>query len=116
MAQLARREDEDRVGAILSFHRILWHIRDKPFCAGIFGISTFCNCIEGIISNIKGFNYVAFYTKIGFTCYLLFTYGYGYASDYIEKMALSLGLEKLFLLTTRTADWYIPYSSMSSIY
>ncbi|KAK3127548.1 hypothetical protein QOZ80_7AG0574840 [Eleusine coracana subsp. coracana] len=27
--------------------------------------------------------------------------------DYIEKMALSLGLEKLFLLTTRTADWFV---------
>jgi len=26
--------------------------------------------------------------------------------DYVEKVALSLGLEKLFLLTTRTADWY----------
>ncbi|WVZ66512.1 hypothetical protein U9M48_015721 [Paspalum notatum var. saurae] len=27
--------------------------------------------------------------------------------DYIEKVALSLGLEKLFLLTTRTADWFV---------
>ncbi|KAI3441004.1 uncharacterized protein J3R85_002843 [Psidium guajava] len=27
--------------------------------------------------------------------------------DYIEKKASSLGLEMLFLLTTRTADWYI---------
>ncbi|XP_078435369.1 putative amino-acid acetyltransferase NAGS2, chloroplastic [Wolffia australiana] len=27
--------------------------------------------------------------------------------DYIEKWALSLGLEKLFLLTTRTADWFV---------
>ncbi|TVU03951.1 hypothetical protein EJB05_50507 [Eragrostis curvula] len=27
--------------------------------------------------------------------------------DYVEKMALSLGLEKLFLLTTRTADWFV---------
>ncbi|OEL17282.1 putative amino-acid acetyltransferase NAGS2, chloroplastic [Dichanthelium oligosanthes] len=27
--------------------------------------------------------------------------------DYIEKKALSLGLEKIFLLTTRTADWYV---------
>ncbi|OVA05890.1 GNAT domain [Macleaya cordata] len=26
--------------------------------------------------------------------------------DYIEKKAASLGLEKLFLLTTRTADWF----------
>ncbi|KAF3323329.1 putative amino-acid acetyltransferase NAGS1 [Carex littledalei] len=26
--------------------------------------------------------------------------------DYIEKKAVSLGLEKLFLLTTRTADWF----------
>jgi len=26
--------------------------------------------------------------------------------DYVEKVASSLGLEKLFLLTTRTADWY----------
>ncbi|ONM59144.1 putative amino-acid acetyltransferase NAGS1 chloroplastic [Zea mays] len=27
--------------------------------------------------------------------------------DYVEKMALSLGLKKLFLLTTRTADWFV---------
>ncbi|KAL0726166.1 hypothetical protein Bca4012_022259 [Brassica carinata] len=27
--------------------------------------------------------------------------------DYIEKKASSLGLEKLFLLTTRTADWFV---------
>ncbi|XP_039832423.1 probable amino-acid acetyltransferase NAGS2, chloroplastic isoform X2 [Panicum virgatum] len=27
--------------------------------------------------------------------------------DYVEKVALSLGLEKLFLLTTRTADWFV---------
>ncbi|KAI3958888.1 hypothetical protein MKX01_023564 [Papaver californicum] len=27
--------------------------------------------------------------------------------DYIEKKAASLGLEKLFLLTTRTADWFV---------
>uniref|UniRef100_A0A0D9VVN1 amino-acid N-acetyltransferase n=1 Tax=Leersia perrieri TaxID=77586 RepID=A0A0D9VVN1_9ORYZ len=27
--------------------------------------------------------------------------------DYIEKKALSLGLEKIFLLTTRTADWFV---------
>ncbi|CAA6653561.1 unnamed protein product [Spirodela intermedia] len=27
--------------------------------------------------------------------------------DYIEKWALSLGLEKLFLLTTRAADWFV---------
>ncbi|RCV44180.1 hypothetical protein SETIT_9G353500v2 [Setaria italica] len=27
--------------------------------------------------------------------------------DYVEKKALSLGLEKLFLLTTRTADWFV---------
>ncbi|XP_040382410.1 probable amino-acid acetyltransferase NAGS2, chloroplastic isoform X2 [Oryza brachyantha] len=27
--------------------------------------------------------------------------------DYIEKAAMSLGLEKLFLLTTRTADWFV---------
>ncbi|KQJ92335.1 probable amino-acid acetyltransferase NAGS2, chloroplastic isoform X2 [Brachypodium distachyon] len=27
--------------------------------------------------------------------------------DYIEKEALSLGLGKLFLLTTRTADWFV---------
>ncbi|KAK1291954.1 hypothetical protein QJS10_CPB17g02241 [Acorus calamus] len=27
--------------------------------------------------------------------------------DYIEKKACSLGLEKLFLLTTRTADWFV---------
>ncbi|WOK93121.1 putative amino-acid acetyltransferase NAGS2, chloroplastic [Canna indica] len=27
--------------------------------------------------------------------------------DFIEKKALSLGLEKLFLLTTRTADWFV---------
>ncbi|KAH7689875.1 amino-acid N-acetyltransferase protein [Dioscorea alata] len=27
--------------------------------------------------------------------------------DYVEKKASSLGLEKLFLLTTRTADWFV---------
>ncbi|KAG8099535.1 hypothetical protein GUJ93_ZPchr0013g36423 [Zizania palustris] len=27
--------------------------------------------------------------------------------DYIEKAAMSRGLEKLFLLTTRTADWFV---------
>ncbi|XP_066390114.1 probable amino-acid acetyltransferase NAGS2, chloroplastic isoform X2 [Miscanthus floridulus] len=27
--------------------------------------------------------------------------------DYVEKKALSLGLEKIFLLTTRTADWFV---------
>uniref|UniRef100_A0A0E0ALZ6 amino-acid N-acetyltransferase n=1 Tax=Oryza glumipatula TaxID=40148 RepID=A0A0E0ALZ6_9ORYZ len=27
--------------------------------------------------------------------------------DYIEKAAMSLGLDKLFLLTTRTADWFV---------
>uniref|UniRef100_A0A0D9X0W9 amino-acid N-acetyltransferase n=1 Tax=Leersia perrieri TaxID=77586 RepID=A0A0D9X0W9_9ORYZ len=27
--------------------------------------------------------------------------------DYIEKAAMALGLEKLFLLTTRTADWFV---------
>lgn len=27
--------------------------------------------------------------------------------DYIEKKAASLGLEKVFLLTTRTADWFV---------
>ncbi|KAG9440563.1 hypothetical protein H6P81_020728 [Aristolochia fimbriata] len=27
--------------------------------------------------------------------------------DYIEKKASSMGLEKLFLLTTRTADWFV---------
>ncbi|KAF9621160.1 hypothetical protein IFM89_016654 [Coptis chinensis] len=27
--------------------------------------------------------------------------------DYIEKKATSIGLEKLFLLTTRTADWFV---------
>ncbi|XP_026393376.1 probable amino-acid acetyltransferase NAGS2, chloroplastic [Papaver somniferum] len=27
--------------------------------------------------------------------------------DYVEKKAASLGLEKLFLLTTRTADWFV---------
>ncbi|GKU98815.1 hypothetical protein SLEP1_g11761 [Rubroshorea leprosula] len=27
--------------------------------------------------------------------------------DYIEKKASSLGLEMLFLLTTRTADWFV---------
>lgn len=27
--------------------------------------------------------------------------------EYVEKEALSLGLEKLFLLTTRTADWFV---------
>ena len=27
-------------------------------------------------------------------------------ADYIERKAQSLGLEMLFLLTTRTADWY----------
>jgi amino-acid N-acetyltransferase len=26
-------------------------------------------------------------------------------SDYMENKALKMGLEKLFLLTTRTADW-----------
>jgi hypothetical protein len=26
-------------------------------------------------------------------------------ADYVEKKALSLGLENIFLLTTRTADW-----------
>ena len=29
------------------------------------------------------------------------------SADYIEKKASSLGLEKLFLLTTRTADWFV---------
>lgn len=29
-----------------------------------------------------------------------------YFADYIEKKASSLGLQMLFLLTTRTADWY----------
>jgi hypothetical protein len=36
--------------------------------------------------------------------------------DYVEKKALSLGLEKLFLLTTRTADWYVLVSSDESFY
>ena len=45
-----------------------------------------------------------------------FTCGCGYASDYIEKEALSLGLGRLFLLTTRTADWYVPISSSWRIY
>jgi len=27
--------------------------------------------------------------------------------DYIEKKAISMGLERLFLLTTRTADWFV---------
>lgn len=30
------------------------------------------------------------------------------SADYIEKKASSLGLVKLFLLTTRTADWLVP--------
>lgn len=29
------------------------------------------------------------------------------SADYIEKKASSLGLEELFLLTTRTADWLV---------
>lgn len=29
-----------------------------------------------------------------------------FSADFIEKKASSLGLENLFLLTTRTADWY----------
>ncbi|KAL8546461.1 hypothetical protein ACS0TY_006260 [Phlomoides rotata] len=32
--------------------------------------------------------------------------------DYIEKKAYSLGLQKLFLLTTRTADWYVILESL----
>lgn len=28
-------------------------------------------------------------------------------ADYIEKKASSFGLQMLFLLTTRTADWYV---------
>lgn len=28
-------------------------------------------------------------------------------ADYIEKKASSMGLQKLFLLTTRTADWFV---------
>jgi electron transfer flavoprotein alpha/beta subunit len=39
------------------------------------------------------------------------THGGCHSSDYVEKVALSLGLEKLFLLTTRTADWYLPLFS-----
>lgn len=29
------------------------------------------------------------------------------SADYIEKKASALGLEMLFLLTTRTADWFV---------
>jgi hypothetical protein len=28
-------------------------------------------------------------------------------ADYLEKKAREMGLEKLFLLTTRTADWFV---------
>lgn len=28
-------------------------------------------------------------------------------ADYVEKKASSLGLDMLFLLTTRTADWFV---------
>lgn len=38
----------------------------------------------------------------------LVTLGGCHSSDYIEKMTLSLGLKKIFLLTTRTADEYLP--------
>lgn len=30
--------------------------------------------------------------------------------DYLERKAANLGLQKLFLLTTRTADWSVPHS------
>lgn len=37
-----------------------------------------------------------------------------YVADYIEKKASSMGLEMLFLLTTRTADWFVsPFSSLA---
>jgi hypothetical protein len=48
-------------------------------------------------------------------CASCFTQDYDDASDYIEKAAMSLGLEKLFLLTTRTADWYATLSFSWSI-
>ncbi|XP_039796706.1 probable amino-acid acetyltransferase NAGS1, chloroplastic isoform X2 [Panicum virgatum] len=35
--------------------------------------------------------------------------------DYVEKMALSLGLEKLFLLTTRTADCFEMFSGLCGV-
>ena len=32
--------------------------------------------------------------------------GFGvFGADYLEKRALDMAIEKLFLLTTRTADW-----------
>lgn len=31
-------------------------------------------------------------------------------ADYLERKAANLGLQKLFLLTTRTADWSVPHS------
>jgi N-acetylglutamate synthase-like GNAT family acetyltransferase len=31
-------------------------------------------------------------------------------ADYLERKAANLGLENLFLLTTRTADWLVPNS------
>jgi hypothetical protein len=36
------------------------------------------------------------------------TLGGCHSSNYIEKMTLSLGFEKIFLLTTQTADGYLP--------
>lgn len=39
-----------------------------------------------------------------FDFYLFFSCDH---ADYIEKKASSLGLRTLFLLTTRTADWYV---------
>jgi amino-acid N-acetyltransferase len=35
-------------------------------------------------------------------------------ADYLEREPANLGLEKLFLLTTRTAEWWVPNSFKSS--
>jgi len=63
---------------------------------------------------------VAFLIEQAKKSYFFVTHGGCHSTDYVEKVALSLGLEKLFLLTTRTADWYLPlFSSLlcaNSIY
>lgn len=63
----------------------------------------------------KWFDGTALYEIIVVNIFLINQIGFGKVSnylnqmivDYIEKKSASMGLETLFLLTTRTADWYV---------
>ncbi|KAJ6722233.1 AMINO-ACID ACETYLTRANSFERASE [Salix koriyanagi] len=101
---LVRRTDEELLKALDSFV-VVEREGQIIACAALFPFfEEKCGEVAAIAVSPASRGQVSIFTK---------PYGQTFA-DFIERKASSLGLETLFLLTTRTADWSVIFSENNS--